>query len=124
MWRAGMTDATLDMKVVCAWCGAVIRHAPDGSPVSHGMCGRCFQKAMASDHPRAVFLARDDCEIYALTNAMDAWRALRALRDSIRPYRDHCPDHVVTEEAGRLWDAVDAVLRGHGLDVDLALGAD
>lgn len=35
------------MKVVCAWCNAVITDGPDDTNVSHGICGPCEKKYLA-----------------------------------------------------------------------------
>jgi hypothetical protein len=32
------------IKVVCAWCDKVIKDAPEGAVVSHGICPECFRK--------------------------------------------------------------------------------
>jgi hypothetical protein len=32
------------LKLVCAWCGHVIRGGDPGSDTSHGICPKCFVK--------------------------------------------------------------------------------
>lgn len=35
------------MKRVCAWCQRPLNNEPDGgTPVSHGICDRCFDNAL------------------------------------------------------------------------------
>lgn len=41
------------MKIICAWCTRTIKERDDeddDSPPSHGMCPRCFEKAMNVAH--------------------------------------------------------------------------
>lgn len=41
------------MKLICAWCGTLIRETP-GNPelVSHGICKACKEKEMAKSKPQ------------------------------------------------------------------------
>jgi len=49
------------VKVICAWCRAVIKDGPD-EPVSHGMCPACFasQSALYFGSSSAVRAGSDD----------------------------------------------------------------
>lgn len=32
------------LRVVCAWCGAVVREGDGAGPISHGICARCAEE--------------------------------------------------------------------------------
>lgn len=51
VWRMAHPDqpATV-LRVVCAWCRAVLVPGTPGAPTSHGMCPECV-RAMAADLP-------------------------------------------------------------------------
>ena len=37
------------MKIICAWCQAIIRDDTDGeAELSHGICDECFRKQIES----------------------------------------------------------------------------
>jgi hypothetical protein len=42
-WHAGAEP----IRVLCAWCGAVI-HAGPPAPISHGICVNCLAKELAA----------------------------------------------------------------------------
>ena len=42
-----MGEENVEMKRVCAWCQKPLNSEPDGgSPVSHGICDRCFENTL------------------------------------------------------------------------------
>lgn len=34
-------------RVVCAWCGKVLKEGTPGARVSHGICNRCMHRELA-----------------------------------------------------------------------------
>jgi hypothetical protein len=41
----------MTLKVICAWCGLLMKEGTAGAPTSHGLCPKCEAKLLAEMEP-------------------------------------------------------------------------
>lgn len=70
-------DLPPDFKVVCAWCGALLKGRPEAPRTSHGICARCMDNVLNRAAVRANI-------VELIPN--EAWRADPLVHDD--PYVD------------------------------------
>ncbi len=42
--QGAMMSSTEILRLICAWCGVVLREAASGARTSHGICAACEQR--------------------------------------------------------------------------------